>query len=170
MNPQLKTVLLTILTLSVFTIALVELSGVSSTALFNKYGIGNNGGAQSHDPELNEVQRKENEAKAMPKTSIEFLEKRHNFGTIKEGEIAKHAFHFKNTGNNPLLVYNVVASCGCTTPSWSKEVILPGGEGYIHVEFNSNNRVGHQSKNVLVYSNAQEESISIGFDVDVEKK
>lgn len=169
MNAQLKTVLLTVLTLSVFTIALVELSGVSSTALFNKYGIGK-GTPQTHDEELSEVQRKENEARAMPKTTIEFTETRHNFGTIKEGEIAKHAFHFKNTGTNPLLVYNVVAGCGCTTPSWSKEIILPGGEGDINVEFNSNNRAGHQSKNVLVYSNAQQESISIGFDVDVEKK
>ena len=169
MNAQLKTVLLTILTLSVFTIALVELSGVSSTALFNKYGIGN-GGAHSHDPELSEIQRKENEAKAMPKTTIEFAEKRHNFGNITEGEIAKYSFKFKNTGNNPLLVYNVVAGCGCTTPSWSKEIVLPGAEGSIDVEFNSNNRTGHQSKNVLVYSNAQEEAISIGFDAEVKAK
>lgn len=169
MNAQLKTVLLTVLTLSVFTIALVELSGVSSTALYNKYKIGN-GGAHSHDPELSEVQRKENEAKAMPKTKIEFAEMRHNFGTIKEGEKVKHAFKFKNTGDQPLLVYNVVAGCGCTTPSWSKDLVLPGQEGEIQVEFNSENRPGPQAKNVLVYSNGQEESISIGFDVDVEKK
>lgn len=169
MNAQLKTVLLTVLTLSVFTIALVELSGVSSTALYNKYKIGN-GGAHSHDPELSEVQRKENEAKAMPKTKIEFAEMRHNFGTIKEGEKVKHAFKFKNAGDQPLLVYNVVAGCGCTTPSWSKDLVMPGQEGEIQVEFNSENRTGHQAKNVLVYSNGQEESISIGFDVDVEKE
>ncbi|HLO70189.1 MAG TPA: DUF1573 domain-containing protein [Flavipsychrobacter sp.] len=169
MNAQLKTVLLTVLTLSVFTIALVELSGVSSTALYNKYKIGN-GGAHSHDPELSEVQRKENEAKAMPKTKIEFAEMRHNFGTITEGEKVKHAFKFKNTGDQPLLVYNVVAGCGCTTPSWSKDLVMPGQEGEIQVEFNSENRPGQQSKNVLVYSNGQDESISIGFDVFVEKK
>jgi hypothetical protein len=169
MNAQLKTVLLTVLTLSVFTIALVELSGVSSTALYNKYKIGN-GGAHSHDPELSEVQRKENEAKAMPKTKIEFAEMRHNFGTITEGEKVKHAFKFKNTGDQPLLVYNVVAGCGCTTPSWSKDLVMPGQEGEIQVEFNSESRPGQQSKNVLVYSNGQDESISIGFDVFVEKK
>ncbi len=138
--------------------------------MFNKYGIGKSEGVHTEDKELGEVQRRENEAKAMPKTNIEFTETRHNFGTIKEGEIAKWDFHFKNTGANPLLVYNVIAGCGCTTPSWSKEVILPGGEGNIHVEFNSHDRAGHQSKNVLVYSNAQQESISIGFDVDVVKQ
>ena len=37
MNPQVKTILLTILTLSAFTIALIELSGVSKTALVNKF-------------------------------------------------------------------------------------------------------------------------------------
>ena len=40
MNTQLKSVLLTVATLSLFVIALIELSGVSSTALFNKYGLG----------------------------------------------------------------------------------------------------------------------------------
>lgn len=167
MNPQLKTVLLTVLTLSVFTIALVELSGVSKTALFNKYGIGGDG--HSHAEPLDEVQRRQNEMRAMPKTTVEFTEKKHSFGTIKEGEVVKHSFHFRNTGDQPLLISNAQASCGCTVPSFPKEPIPPTGEGDIIVEFNSKNREGHQQKNVLVYSNAQEESISIGFDVDVVK-
>jgi hypothetical protein len=166
MNPQLKTVLLTILTLSVFTIALVELSGVSSTALFNKYGIGK---GHEHKESLSEEQRRENEMRAMPKTTIEFTETKHSFGTIKEGEVVKHAYHFKNTGDQPLLISNAVASCGCTVPAYPKEPIPPKGEGDIVVEFNSKNREGHQQKNVLIYSNAQAESISIGFDVDVVK-
>lgn len=167
MNPQLKTVLLTILTLSVFTVALVELSGVSKTALFNKYGIGS--GSHDHAEPLDEVQRRQNEMRAMPKTKLEFTETKHSFGTIKEGEVVKHSYHFKNTGDQPLLISNAVASCGCTVPSFPKEPIPPTGEGDIVVEFNSKNREGHQQKNVLVYSNAQEESISIGFDVDVVK-
>lgn len=167
MNPQLKTILLTVLTLSVFTIAIVELSGVSNTALFNKYGIGE--GGHVHDDEKLVDKRKE-EVKSMPKTQITFDDTKHDFGTITEGEVVKHAYRFKNAGTNPLLISNAVASCGCTVPSYPKEPIPPGGEGEIVVEFNSTNRPGIQNKNVLVYSNAQEEAVSIGFTVEVKEK
>lgn len=168
MNQQLKTVLLTILTLSVFVIALVELSGVSKTALINKFQA-NEHNSSSVSP-MAEVSQKEAQAKNMPKTILTFTETKHSFGTITEGEKVKHSYHFKNTGTNPLLIYNAIASCGCTVPSFPKEPIAPGGEGDIVVEFNSTNRVGHQEKNVMVYSNGEQEAMSIGFDVEVVKK
>lgn len=170
MNQQLKTVLLTIITLSVFAIALVELSGVSSTALFNKYGIGE-GGSHDHDHEKeSDIAKREKEMKTLPKTQISFDDTKHDFGSITEGDVVKYAYHFKNTGNNPLLIAKAVASCGCTVPSYPKQPIPPGGEGEIVVEFNSTNRVGIQNKNVLVYSNSAEESMSIGFTVEVKEK
>ncbi|WP_276132100.1 DUF1573 domain-containing protein [Polluticoccus soli] len=170
MNAQLKTILLTVLTLSVFVIALVELSGVSNTALFNKYSIGNGGTGQMTNGTPDEQQKKDAQRKAMPKTTISFVDTKHNFGTITEGEVVKHAYKFKNTGEHPLLISNAVASCGCTVPSYPKEPIAPGAESEVVVEFNSKNRPGHQKKNVLIYSNAQEEAMSIGFDVDVKEK
>lgn len=168
MNPQVKTILLTILTLSLFAIALVELSGVSSNALFNKYGIGE-GDSHVHQDEK-QVAKREEQIKEMPKTTISFDDTKHDFGTITEGTVAKHKFHFKNTGDNPLLISRAVASCGCTVPSYPKEPIPPGGEGDITVEFNSQGRPGQQNKNVMIYSNGQQEAMSIGFSVEVEKK
>jgi hypothetical protein len=168
MNQQLKTVLLTVLTMSVFVIALVELSGVSKTALVNKFHIDQHN-SSSVSP-MAEVSQKEAQAKSMPKTVLSFTETKHSFGTITEGEKVKHSYHFKNTGTNPLLIYNAIASCGCTVPSFPKEPIAPGGEGDIEVEFNSHNRVGHQEKNVMIYSNGEQDAMSIGFDVEVIKK
>jgi hypothetical protein len=63
---------------------------------------------------------------------------------------------------------NALASCGCTVPSFPKEPIAPGAEGDISVKFDSHNRKGHQQKNVLIISNAQQERMSVGFEVDVE--
>lgn len=163
MSQQLRTVLLTILTLSVFVIALVELSGVSKTALINKW----NGEEQHvHDRSGDATISTAN----LPKTVITFEDTKHSFGTITEGEKVRHAYRFKNTGEHPLVISNAVASCGCTVPSYPKEPIPPGKEGEIIVEFNSKNRAGHQQKNVLVYSNAQQDAISLGFDVDVKEK
>ena len=166
MNAQLKTIVLTVAALSLFIIAVVELSGVSSTALFNKYGIGK-GGEQQHLPEPAADPRVA-QAASMPKTILAFDDTKYSFGKIKEGEVVKHAYRFRNAGKAPLLISRAEASCGCTVPSYPKEPIPPGGEGEITVQFDSHNRRGHQQKNVLIWSNGQLEKMSIGFDADVE--
>lgn len=165
MNQQLKTVLLTILTLSLFVIALVELSGVSSTALFNKFHIGSPG--SDNGLSAPQAQSREQQIASMPKTTIRFLETKYSFGKIKEGDVVKHDFKFMNTGNNPLMIAKADVTCGCTVPSFSKAPIPPGGEGDLTIQYNSHNHPGHQLKNVIVHSNAQQEAISISFEADV---
>lgn len=34
-------------------------------------------------------------------------------------------FLIKNTGDKPLIISKVQASCGCTTPEWSQDPIMP---------------------------------------------
>ena len=166
MNSQVKTILLTVLTLSLFVIALVELSGVSNNALFNKFHIGS--GAAPKEMTIKEEDARAQRAATMPKTTMTFSDTKFSFGKIKDGDVVKHSFHFKNTGASPLFIVRADASCGCTVPVVPKEPIAPGGEGDIVVQFDSHNRKGHQMKNVLVTSNAQPEKVSIGFDADVE--
>ena len=74
----------------------------------------------------------ENDSNAI--ANIEFPQKSFNFGDLQEGEIVSHTFHFKNTGTKSLVIHNVEASCGCTTPKYDKKPIPPGGEGKIEVE------------------------------------
>lgn len=167
MNNQLKTILLTVLTLSLFVIALVELSGVSSTALFNKYGIGR-GGRAAREQAMKEEQERTAKVKGMAKTVLEFPEPTFNFGKIKEGDVVAHSFHFKNAGKAPLLIISATASCGCTVPSFPKEPVAPGGEGDIVVKFDSHHRSGHQQKSIMITSNAERDRMPVGFVVDVE--
>ncbi len=86
---------------------------------------------------------------------IQFEEESHDFGNVKEGTMATHEFKFKNIGKEPLVLSNVQASCGCTTPSWSKEPIAPGKTGTITATYNSNGRPGTISKSITVTSNAK---------------
>jgi hypothetical protein len=65
-----------------------------------------------------------------------------------------HDFEFTNTGKVPLILNDVKASCGCTTPEWTKEPVLPGKSGSIRVTFNPKNRPGSFSKTIQVNSNA----------------
>ncbi|MEJ7661957.1 MAG: DUF1573 domain-containing protein [Hymenobacter sp.] len=57
----------------------------------------------------------------------------------------RHTFKFTNTGKSPLLIADATASCGCTTPSWTKEPIAPGATGEMEVLFDSRGKRGpHQ--------------------------
>ncbi len=94
-------------------------------------------------------------AKPNPKApKFQFDSEMHDFGTIKEGPAAEHVFVFKNVGKEPLLIQNASASCGCTTPEWPKEPILPGKSGKITVHYNTQGRVGPFEKSVYISSNA----------------
>jgi hypothetical protein len=79
----------------------------------------------------------------------------HDFGTIKESpEGAEYTFEFTNVGKEPLIIQSAVGSCGCTTPDWPKEPILPGKTGKIKVHYASQGRVGPIMKSVFITSNA----------------
>lgn len=92
---------------------------------------------------------------------IQFEETLHDFGNIKEGTLATYEFKFKNIGKEPLVLTNVQASCGCTTPTWPREAIAPGKTGVITATFNSQGRPGVFNKVVTVTSNAKTSSIAL---------
>lgn len=84
---------------------------------------------------------------------FEFEETTHDFGTITEGEVAEHVFTFTNVGEAPLVIQSTSASCGCTTPSYSREPVAPGETGEVQVKFNSQNRPGAQNKTITITAN-----------------
>jgi len=96
------------------------------------------------------------------KPVITFEEKTFDFGTINESDgKATHVFEFSNTGSTALLVQRVNASCGCTTPEWTKTPIEPGKKGEITVTYNPAGRPGAFTKTITVYSNASNEVESL---------
>jgi hypothetical protein len=93
------------------------------------------------------------QAEAMPATTVEWSETEYDFGKVKDGDLVRHTYSFTNTGSNPLVLQRAKASCGCTTPNWTQEPIPPGGKGEVAVEFNSKNKPGMQTKTVTVTGN-----------------
>lgn len=88
---------------------------------------------------------------------ITFEKSEHDFGKINEADgRVTTIFSFKNEGMAPLVLSNVRASCGCTTPTWTKEPIEPGQTGSITVTYNPNGRPGRFQKTITVTSNASE--------------
>lgn len=78
----------------------------------------------------------------------------HDFGKVKQGTPVTHEFKFTNTGKVPLVITNVQASCGCTTPAWTKEPVMPGGQGFIKATYNAAS-AGAFSKTVTVTANIE---------------
>ncbi|HNP94510.1 MAG TPA: DUF1573 domain-containing protein [Cyclobacteriaceae bacterium] len=94
----------------------------------------------------------------------------HDFGKIKQGVPVTHEFKFTNTGKTPLVITNVQASCGCTTPDWSKEPIPPGGQGFIKATYNAA-AIGAFNKSVTVMANVDQgfKQLSIKGEVVVQE-
>ncbi len=88
--------------------------------------------------------------------SIILTENSYDFGEIKEADgNVSHTFTVKNTGNEPLVITRVIASCGCTSPNWTREPIEPGKTGEVSVTFNPKNRPGPFAKSISIYSNGK---------------
>lgn len=86
---------------------------------------------------------------------IQFEKNTHDFGNIDESKgPVTYEFRFTNTGTAPLIVSSVNASCGCTTPGWSIDPVLPGKTGFVRAEYNPMNRPGAFNKTLMVESNA----------------
>ncbi len=84
-----------------------------------------------------------------------FVEETHDFGNIKEGPVVQYDFEFKNIGKEPLVIQSCSASCGCTTPEWTKTPIMPGQKGKLTVKYNTQGRAGTFNKTVYIASNAK---------------
>jgi hypothetical protein len=86
-------------------------------------------------------------------SSIKFTESDHDFGTIKEGTVAKHTFKFTNNGTVPLVIQSATASCGCTVPKKPEGPINPGETSEIQVAFDSKGKPGMQNKTITITAN-----------------
>lgn len=79
----------------------------------------------------------------------------HDFGTIEYAGNGTYEFKFKNTGSEPLIISDAKGSCGCTVPTYPKNVpIKPGESQVIKVTYDTK-RPGNFTKTVSINSNAK---------------
>jgi len=98
-----------------------------------------------------------------------FEEVLHDFGSVNEGTVVNHTFKFSNVGKVPLLIKDATSTCGCTVPEFPKEPLEPGTSAEIKVRFNTENKEGHQSKVVTVFTNGYPSKYLLTVNADVKK-
>lgn len=86
-----------------------------------------------------------------------FVSEEIDYGKIQQHADGVRVFKFTNTGNAPIVITNAKGSCGCTVPTYPKNVILPGETGEINVKY-ATDRIGAFTKTVTLMSNASEPS------------
>lgn len=92
--------------------------------------------------------------------SLRFSKTTYDFGELKFKEESSTVFYFENNGEELLQITNVITTCGCTVPSWPKEIIKPSGKGSIKVTYDSE-RYGKFNKTITVYYNGKNSPLEL---------
>ena len=110
-------------------------------------------------------------AMAQQPAEIKFDTLTHNFGKFSEkSPVVECTFSFTNVGEQPLVVNQAVASCGCTVPEYTKNPIQPGEKGEIKVTYNGTGKFpGHFKKSITVRCNGAVEMTRLYIEGDMEE-
>jgi hypothetical protein len=116
---------------------------------------------------------KDNAASKVNETNLESAKERDatiDFGQVTEGDLVEGSFKVTNKGKVDLIITSAKATCGCTVPEWPKEAINPGETGEIKFTFNSNGRLGKQSKSITLQTNSEKVTETVRITGMVVKK
>ena len=106
---------------------------------------------------------------AQKPAEIKFDKTTHNFGTFSEkNPVVTCVFTVTTVGEQPLVVNQAMASCGCTVPEFTKTAIQPGAKGEIKVTYNGEGKFpGHFRKTVTVRTNGAVEMTRLYIEGDM---
>jgi hypothetical protein len=109
-------------------------------------------------------------AVAQKQAEIKFEKLTHNFGKFSsKSPVVSTVFSFTNVGEQPLVINQAVASCGCTVPEYTKEPIQPGEKGEIKVTYNGTGKFpGHFKKSITIRTNGVVEMTRLYIEGDME--
>ena len=105
------------------------------------------------------------QTEAAPLEILTLKETEFDFGKIPQGKPVYHVFEIMNKSDKPLKLDNVAASCGCTTPEWSREEIAPGATSVIKVGYNAAAEGPFTKDITITYSTNQNKVIKIKGEV-----
>ncbi len=79
-----------------------------------------------------------------------FSAREHDFGTVAKNAAAVYEFQFQNLYQEEVVIRSIRSSCGCITPSYTKQRIESLETGAIVAKFNTDKFVGQRSATVTV--------------------
>lgn len=85
---------------------------------------------------------------------IEFDKLRHDYGKILYGDKVSAEFTFVNSGDEPLIIKSLHATCGCTKAVEGSREIPPKGKSRITASFETEGlKAGRKEKSIMICTN-----------------
>lgn len=102
-------------------------------------------------------------------TSIAIIDNNRHYYPLLTGQDLDISFTIKNTGKAPLILEDIISSCGCIVIHKSSTMKVPPGEhGRINLTFNSRKNIGYVKHWVELYGNfANTDKEELIFDINV---
>ena len=95
----------------------------------------------------------------------------HDFGDIlvTDGPVTA-TFTATNVGDKPLVIYDVVSSCGCTVVEWTRQPLKPGEKGTIKATYKNDEGGYPFDKNITVYFSEPKQPVILRLRGESHKK
>lgn len=96
-------------------------------------------------------------------SEIKFDTTEYDFGTFyRDVNKLSHTFTFKNVGNHPAVINQVITTCGCTVATYTTKPVLPGKMGTVNIVYNAIGRFpGNFKKTITLKTNSKKPIIKL---------
>lgn len=104
------------------------------------------------------------------KTSLEVQDNGRHYYPILAGQQKDVSFNLKNTGENPLMITDIITSCGCLKVNGDKKAfsVPPGKERMLTLSYNSAKNIGYVKHYISIYGNFENGPLQeVVFDINV---
>ncbi|ALM47540.1 hypothetical protein AMR72_00680 [Flavobacterium psychrophilum] len=100
-------------------------------------------------------------------TTLKMEDPVRHYSPIMQGIKQNIKVKLTNTGKNPLVVKNVLPSCGCTIAKFPSHGITPGNSADIVMVYDSSKNTGYTAVYTTISTNTKEQVHSFFFDINV---
>ena len=103
------------------------------------------------------------------KTTMEVLDNDRHYYPVLTGQTLDVLFKIKNTGESPLLISDIITSCGCLIVNSTTTKHIPAGaDGIVSLSYNSSKNIGYAKHWIELYGNFSDtKKQELIFDVHV---
>ncbi len=89
-----------------------------------------------------------------PESLVSWDTLEHDFGIIDHKVPVQKTFVFTNESTDSIRLDNVRTTCGCTSPIWSNQYVMPGDTSHIVIEYDAQD-TGEFYKQIKVFIRKQ---------------
>lgn len=100
-------------------------------------------------------------------TSMKIEDPVRHYSPVMQGIKQNIIVKVTNTGSEPLLLKNVMPSCGCTIAKFPEHAVAPGNDAAIELEYDSSKNTGYTAIYTTITANVKEKSHTVFFDINV---